>query len=63
VLNLDANIGSIKVHFDNLLGGGDFGEALNSAISILGKTIWDLVRLGLPKVLHLIFLSYDNSLN
>lgn len=48
LLNIDATFGSINVHFDNLVGGGDFGEVINQIISLLGKQIWDLVK---PSVL------------
>ena len=44
LLNIDATFGSLNVHFDNLVGGGDFGEVINQIISLLGKQIWDLVR-------------------
>ena len=42
-LALGADFTDIKLHLDGLLGGGDFGEAINNLLSALGPMIWDLV--------------------
>jgi hypothetical protein len=44
LLNIDASFSSINIHFDNLVGGGDFGEVINQIISLLGNNIWDMVK-------------------
>ena len=43
LLNTDVTFTNINVHFDNLVGGGDFGEVINMVISSLGNKIWDMV--------------------
>lgn len=43
LLEIDATFGSLNIHFDNLVGGGDFGEVVNQVLALLGKNIWDLV--------------------
>ena len=45
LLDIDATFSKIEVHFDNLVGGGDFGEVINQIISMLGNTIWEMVAL------------------
>ena len=34
----------IKMHLDNLLGGGNFGESVNNLLNVVGGYIWDQVR-------------------
>jgi len=43
-LYMDLNFATMVVQFDNLLGGGDFGDTLNSVISALGIAIFDKVK-------------------
>ena len=40
---VSAELSSIKVHLDNLLGGGNFGESVNNLLNLLGDYIWDQV--------------------
>ncbi len=46
-LHLSADFSSIRIHLDNILGGGQFGDAINALLSALGATIWDLVTIHL----------------
>ena len=41
---VSAELSSIKVHLDNLLGGGNFGESVNNLLNLLGDYIWDQLK-------------------
>jgi len=43
-MNLDAKFTEIKIHLDNLLGGGNFGETINNMLNLLGGFIWDQLK-------------------
>jgi len=43
-LDLTADFNSIKLHLDNLMGGGNFGEAINNLLNALGGYIWDQLK-------------------
>lgn len=51
-MTLDADMESIKMHMDNLLGPGNLGEVLNEIINLMGKTIWDLFKGDLFNLLN-----------
>ena len=38
-LELNAEFSSIKIHFDNLVGGGNLGEVINQILSIQNLTM------------------------
>merc|ERR1712080_173974 len=42
--DLTADFNSIKLHLDNLMGGGNFGEAINNLLNALGGYIWDQLK-------------------
>lgn len=60
-LTLDATFDSIDIHFDNLVGGGNFGEVINQVLSLLGPQIWDLVKDDVFKELNGALLSILND--
>lgn len=43
-LNMDATFATMVVNFENLLGGGDLGDTLNSIMSALGVAIYEKVK-------------------
>merc|ERR1719192_2103854 len=43
-MEVSANFTSIKLHLDNLLGGGNFGESINNLLNLLGDYIWDQLK-------------------
>jgi len=43
-IDLTADFTDIKIHLDNLLGGGNFGESVNNLLNVLGGYIWDQVK-------------------
>ena len=43
-MDISANFTSIKLHLDNLLGGGNFGESINNLLNLLGDFIWDQLK-------------------
>ena len=43
-MKVSANFTSIKLHLDNLLGGGNFGESINNLLNLLGDYIWDQLK-------------------
>merc|ERR1711936_480931 len=43
-MDIAADFTDIKVHLDNLVGGGNFGETINNILNLLGPMIWDLVK-------------------
>merc|ERR550519_1402683 len=43
-LDLSADFKGIKLHLDNLMGGGNFGEAINNLLNALGDYIWDQLK-------------------
>ena len=42
-MDITADFTDIKMHLDNLLGGGNFGESINNLLNVLGGYIWDQV--------------------
>lgn len=50
-LLMDTNFTTLAVNFENLLGGGDFGETINAILSQLGASIFDQVK---PLVIRLL---------
>ena len=43
-MDITADFTDIKIHLDNLLGGGNFGESINNLLNVLGGYIWDQVK-------------------
>merc|ERR1712241_313141 len=43
-MTLSAAFSSIKIHLENLLGGGNFGESVNNLLNLLGDYIWDQLK-------------------
>ena len=43
-MKLSADFEGIKLHLDNLMGGGNFGEAINNLLNALGDFIWDKLK-------------------
>merc|ERR1712215_13388 len=39
-MDITAEFDHLKIHLDNLVGGGDFGEVINDALNIMGGFIW-----------------------
>ena len=48
-IDLTADFTDIKIHLDNLLGGGNFGESVNNLLNVLGGYIWDQVLIFIFK--------------
>ena len=48
-MDLTADLTDIKMHLDNLLGGGNFGESINNLLNVVGGYIWDQVR-AIPRL-------------
>ena len=42
-MDITADFTDIKMHLDNLLGGGPFGESINNLLNVMGVYIWDQV--------------------
>ena len=62
-MDLTADLTDIKMHLDNLLGGGNFGESINNLLNVVGGYIWDQVRAGLHhKVLTHILVGERSAL-
>ena len=51
-MDISANFTSIKLHLDNLLGGGNFGESVNNLLNLLGDYIWDQLKVILFPLLE-----------
>ena len=45
-MDITADFTDIKIHLDNLLGGGAFGESINNLLNVLGVYIWDQDRVN-----------------
>ena len=43
-LDLDADFQGIVLHLDNLLGGENFGEAINGLLNAFAPMLWDQVE-------------------
>jgi hypothetical protein len=43
-MDLSADFSEIKIHLDDLLGGGEFGESINNMLNLLGGFIWDQLK-------------------
>merc|ERR1719348_2917586 len=43
-MDITADFTDIKMHLDNLLGGGPFGESINNLLNVMGVYIWDQVK-------------------
>lgn len=43
-LDLDADFQGIQLHLDNLLGGENFGEVINSLLNTFAPMLWDQVE-------------------
>jgi len=43
-MELGADFTEIKIHLDDLLGGGEFGESINNMLNLLGGFIWEQVK-------------------
>jgi hypothetical protein len=43
-MDITADFIDIKLHLDNILGGGDFGETINTILNIMGGYIWDQLK-------------------
>ena len=56
-MKLSADFEGIKLHLDNLMGGGNFGEAINNLLNALGDFIWDKLKGFLFPLLDLIVFS------
>jgi hypothetical protein len=54
-LKLDADMATIKMHLDDLLGPGSLGDILNEILNLMAGTIWDLIK-------DLIFNELDGTL-
>jgi len=60
-LELNAGFQGIKLHLDNLLGGGDFGETINNLLSVLAPQLWDLFKNDLFNELNKVLVSLLNN--
>merc|ERR1712106_595192 len=43
-MDITADFTDIKIHLDNLLGGGNFGESINNLLNVMGVYIWDQLK-------------------
>jgi len=43
-MDITADFTGIKLHLDNLMGGGSFGDAINNLLNLLGDYIWDQLK-------------------
>lgn len=59
-LELDLHVGALDLHFDNLLGGGALGEAVNTAASSLSAAVLERAK---PRLLSSLGESLKAKLN
>merc|ERR1711936_1478963 len=60
--DISADFSDIKLHLDNLLGGGAFGESVNNLLQALGGYIWDQLKVFLFPLLDQVLLEIFNDL-
>jgi len=60
-MDITADFTDIKIHLDNLLGGGNFGESINNLLNVLGGFIWDQVKEILFPLLDEVLLKVLND--
>eukprot|EP00091_Calanus_sinicus_P011461 TRINITY_DN2597_c0_g1_i14.p1 TRINITY_DN2597_c0_g1~~TRINITY_DN2597_c0_g1_i14.p1 ORF type:complete len:254 (-),score=101.37 TRINITY_DN2597_c0_g1_i14:40-801(-) len=60
-IDLTADLTDIKMHLDNLLGGGNFGESINNLLNVVGGYIWDQVKDLLFPLLDEVLLKVIND--
>merc|ERR1712002_449574 len=60
-MNITAEFTDIKMHLDNLLGGGPFGESINNLLNVMGVYIWDQVKVFLFPLLDEVLVKVIND--
>merc|ERR1711970_717235 len=60
-MELGADFTDIKLHLDNLLGGGEFGESINNMLNLLGDFIWDQLKGFLIPLLNDVLMDVLND--
>merc|ERR1719192_550943 len=60
-MDVSANFTSIKIHLDNLLGGGNFGESVNNLLNLLGDYIWEQLKVILFPLLESVLTDVIND--
>merc|ERR1711953_88522 len=58
---VSAEFSSIKIHLDNLLGGGNFGESVNNLLNLLGDYIWEQLKVILFPLLESVLTDVIND--
>ena len=58
---VSAEFSSIKIHLDNLLGGGNFGESVNNLLNLLGDYIWEQLKAILFPLLESVLTDVIND--
>ena len=43
-MDITADFTDIKMHLDDWIGGGDYGETINNLLNVIAVHIWDQVR-------------------
>merc|ERR1719309_1717422 len=60
-MDITADFTDIKMHLDNLLGGGPFGESINNLLNVMGVYIWDQVKVLLFPLLDEVLVKVIND--
>merc|ERR1712002_1161417 len=60
-MDITADFTDIKMHLDNLLGGGPFGESFNNLLNVMGGYIWDQVKVLLFPLLDEVLMQVLND--
>jgi len=60
-MNITADFTDVKMHLDNLLGGGNFGESINNLLNVMGGFIWDQVKVFLFPLLDDVLMQVLND--
>jgi len=60
-MDITADFTDIKIHLDNLLGGGNFGESINNLLNVMGVYIWDQLKDLLFPLLDEVLLKVIND--
>ena len=43
-MDITADFTDIKMHLDDWIGGGDYGETINNLLNVIAVHIWDQAR-------------------
>merc|ERR1712038_202763 len=58
---VSAEFSSVKIHLDNLLGGGNFGKSVNNLLNLLGDYIWEQLKVILFPLLESVLTDVIND--